>query len=80
MNHQYIPRCLSIQAALGFNNYYTPRNLTSSVSWAILHLRHASVLYAFFCQYNKGAKDVAEPYDAGKRVEMFCAHFYSETG
>lgn len=77
MNHAYIPRCLSIQAALGFNNYYTSRNLASSVSWAILHLRHASVLYAFFYQYNKGTKDVAEPYDAGERVENVLCPFFT---
>ncbi|KKA16860.1 hypothetical protein T310_9474, partial [Rasamsonia emersonii CBS 393.64] len=62
MNHPYIPRCLSLQAALGFKNYHTPRSLPSSVSWAILHLRHASVLFAYFFQYNKGPKET-EPHD-----------------
>lgn len=64
MNHPYIPRCLSLQAALGFKNYHTPRSLPSSVSWAILHLRHASVLFAYFFQYNKGPKET-EPHDPG---------------
>ncbi|KAG2022076.1 hypothetical protein GB937_004170 [Aspergillus fischeri] len=61
MNHPYIPRCLSIQAALGFKNKYTPRSFASSIPWAVLQLRHASVLYAFFFQYNKGG--ATEPHD-----------------
>ena len=64
MNHPYIPKCLSIQAALGFNNKYKPRSFASSVSWSILQLRHASILYPFFFQYNKGIQ--AEPHDPGK--------------
>ncbi|KAJ5329439.1 Mediator complex subunit Med16 [Penicillium brevicompactum] len=53
MSHPYIPRCLSLQAALGFGGRLKQRNLASSVPWAILQLRHASVLYAYFFQYNK---------------------------
>lgn len=64
MNHPYIPRCLSMQAALGFKGRYKPRSLTSAIPWAILHLRHASVLFAYFFQYNKGAQP--EPHDPGK--------------
>ncbi|PYI12583.1 mediator of RNA polymerase II transcription subunit 16 [Aspergillus sclerotiicarbonarius CBS 121057] len=61
MNHPYIPKCLSIQAALGFTDKYKPRSFASSVSWSILQLRHASILYPFFFQYNKGIQ--AEPHD-----------------
>lgn len=64
MNLAYVPRCLSIQAALGFKGKYTPRSFSSAVPWAILHLRHASILFAFFFQYNKGAQ--TEPHDPGK--------------
>ncbi|CAI7568178.1 unnamed protein product [Penicillium bialowiezense] len=53
MSHPYIPRCLSLQAALGFKGRLKQRNIASSVPWAILQLRHASVLYAYFFQYNK---------------------------
>ncbi|PYH92172.1 mediator of RNA polymerase II transcription subunit 16 [Aspergillus ellipticus CBS 707.79] len=63
MNHPYIPRCLSIQAALGFNDKHKPRSFASSVSWSILQLRHASILYPFFFQYNKGGIQ-PEPHDA----------------
>ncbi|KAH8697294.1 putative RNA polymerase II mediator complex subunit Sin4 [Talaromyces proteolyticus] len=62
MQHQYIPRCLSVQAALGFQNHFAPRNLPSSVAWAILNLRHTSVLFAFFLGYTKTAKE-HEPFD-----------------
>jgi mediator of RNA polymerase II transcription subunit 16 len=68
MNHPYIPRCLSIQAALGFKNKYTPRSFASSIPWAILQLRHASVLYAFFFQYNKGG--ATEPHDPGEIISV----------
>ncbi|PWY81960.1 mediator of RNA polymerase II transcription subunit 16 [Aspergillus heteromorphus CBS 117.55] len=61
MNHPYIPRCLSIQASLGFKDKYTARSFASSVSWSILQLRHASILYPFFFQYNKGMQ--TEPHD-----------------
>jgi mediator of RNA polymerase II transcription subunit 16 len=63
MRHPYIPRCLSLQAALGFKNYYTPRTLPSSVAWAILNLQHVSVLFAYFFTYNKTSKE--EPHDHG---------------
>lgn len=63
MNHPYIPKCLSIQAALGFADKYKPRSFASSVSWSILQLRHAAILYPFFFQYNKGIQ--AEPHDPG---------------
>ncbi|KAE8549529.1 hypothetical protein EYB25_008051 [Talaromyces marneffei] len=57
MQHPYVPRCLSLQAALGFQNFQTPRGLPSSVPWAVLHLRHASLLFAFFFQYSKQPKE-----------------------
>ncbi|OQD89518.1 hypothetical protein PENANT_c002G09063 [Penicillium antarcticum] len=56
MSHPYIPRCLSLQAALGYKGRLKRRNLTSSVPWAILQLRHSSVLFAYFFQYNKGVQ------------------------
>ncbi|KAJ9358238.1 hypothetical protein DTO027B9_2429 [Paecilomyces variotii] len=62
MQHPFIPRCLSVQAALGFKEYSKPRTLPAAVPWSILHLRHASVLFAYFFQYNKGARE-AEPHD-----------------
>lgn len=64
MSHPYIPRCLSMQASLGFKGRYKPRNMASAIPWAILHLRHASVLFAYFFQYNKGAQQ-PEPHDPG---------------
>ncbi|CAG8331554.1 unnamed protein product [Penicillium salamii] len=57
MSHPYIPRCLSLQAALGFKGKPKQRNLASAVPWAILQLRHASVLYAYFFQYNKAGQN-----------------------
>lgn len=65
MQHPFIPRCLSVQAALGFKEYSKPRTLPAAVPWSILHLRHASVLFAYFFQYNKGARE-AEPHDPGE--------------
>ncbi|KAA8652069.1 mediator of RNA polymerase II transcription subunit 16 [Aspergillus tanneri] len=62
MSHQYLPRCLSIQAALGFKDKYKARSFASNVPWTILQLRHASVLYALFLQFNKGIQ--TEPPDA----------------
>ncbi|CRG85078.1 Mediator of RNA polymerase II transcription subunit 16 [Talaromyces islandicus] len=62
MQHHYVPRCLSMQAALGFQNSFTPRSLSSSVAWAILNFRHASVLFVYFLTYSKACKD-QEPYD-----------------
>ena len=64
MNHTYIPRCLSIQAALGFKDRYKPRSLAATTPWAILHLRHASLLFACLLQYNKAPQH--EPHDPGK--------------
>lgn len=59
MSHQYLPRCLSIQAALGFKDKYKSRSFASNVPWTILQLRHASVLYALFLQFNKGVQTEA---------------------
>ena len=63
VNHQYIPKCLSLQTALGFQSKNKPRDLVSALPWAILNLRHASMLFAFFFQYIKGQLD---PNDTGK--------------
>lgn len=63
MSHQYLPRCLSIQAALGFKDKYKARTFASNVPWTIIQLRHASVLYALFLQSIKGPQN--EPPDAG---------------
>ncbi|KAL4941327.1 hypothetical protein BDV06DRAFT_229775 [Aspergillus oleicola] len=62
MNHPYIPRALSIQAALGFKSKYKARSISSNVPWAILQLRQAAIIYPFFFQYNKGVQ-APEPHD-----------------
>jgi mediator of RNA polymerase II transcription subunit 16, fungi type len=67
MHHLYILRCLSVQAALSFKDRYSPRGLPATLAWAILHLRHASLLLAYFLQCNKPAKDIIEPQDPGER-------------
>lgn len=64
MTHPYIPRCLSLQAALGFKGRLKRRNLASAVPWAVIQLRHASVLFAYFFQNNKGGQ--GDAHDAGK--------------
>jgi mediator of RNA polymerase II transcription subunit 16 len=64
MSHPYIPRCLSLQAALAFVGRLHRRPLASAVPWAILQLRHASVLFAYFFQYNKGGQ--SEAHDPGR--------------
>ncbi|KAJ5107443.1 Mediator complex subunit Med16 [Penicillium angulare] len=62
MTHPYIPRCLSLQAALGFKGKLKRRGLASSVPWTILQLRHAAVLIAYFFQHgNKGQSDASDP-------------------
>ena len=64
MTHPYIPRCVSLQAALGFRGRLQRRNLSSAVPWAILQLRHAAVLIAYFFQH--GNKGQGEAHDPGK--------------
>ncbi|KAJ5279815.1 Mediator complex subunit Med16 [Penicillium angulare] len=62
MTHPYIPRCLSLQAALGFKGRLKRRGLASSVTWTTLQLRHAAVLIAYFFQHgNKGQSDASDP-------------------
>ncbi|KAJ5893975.1 Mediator complex subunit Med16 [Penicillium taxi] len=62
MTHPYIPRCLSLQAALGFRGDLKRRITSSSVAWAILQLRHASVLFAYFLQNSKqGQTEAHDP-------------------
>jgi mediator of RNA polymerase II transcription subunit 16 len=53
-----------LQAALGFVGRFNRRPLASAVPWAILQLRHASVLFAYFFQYNKGGQ--SEAHDPGR--------------
>lgn len=72
MSHPYIPRCLSLQAGLGFKGRLKQRNLSSAVPWASLQLRHASVLFAYFFQYNKGGQ--TESHDPGKFKERQLNH------
>ncbi|KAL4809606.1 mediator of RNA polymerase II transcription subunit 16 [Aspergillus unguis] len=62
MSHPYIPRALSIQAALGFKGRYKARSIASNVPWAIIQLRQAAIIYPFFFQYNKGPQG-PEPHD-----------------
>lgn len=73
MTHPYIPRCLSLQAGLGFKGRAAQRSITSAVPWAILQLRHASVLFAYFFQQGKSGQGVQngqnDAHDAGK----FCS-------
>jgi mediator of RNA polymerase II transcription subunit 16 len=64
MNHPYIPRALSIQAALGFKGKFKARNIASNVPWAIIQLRQAAMIYPSFFQYNKGVQG-PEPHDPG---------------
>ncbi|KAJ5246826.1 Mediator complex subunit Med16 [Penicillium chermesinum] len=59
MSHPYIPRCLSLQAALGFQGRVKPRTLSSAVTWATIQLRHAAVLIAFFFQHGKAGQGEA---------------------
>ncbi|KAJ5587671.1 Mediator complex subunit Med16 [Penicillium hispanicum] len=56
MTHPYIPRCLSLQAALGYKGRMKRRDLASAVPWAIIQLRHASVLFAYFFQHCKAGQ------------------------
>lgn len=64
MTHPYIPRCLSLQAALGYKGRLKRRTLPSAVPWAIIQLRHAAVLIAYFFQH--GNKGQSEAHDPGK--------------
>lgn len=59
MTHPYIPKCLSLQSSLGYRGKSKRRTLASSVPWAIVQLRHASVLFAFFFQHTKGSPNEA---------------------
>lgn len=59
LNHPYIPRCLSLQAALGYKGRLKRRNITSAVSWATLQLRHASLVFAYYFQNHKGGQGEA---------------------
>jgi hypothetical protein len=68
MTHPYIPRCLSLQAALGYKGRLKRRNLSSAVPWAIIQLRHAAVLIAYFFQH--GNKGQSEAHDPGKEGPM----------
>ncbi|KAJ5275220.1 Mediator complex subunit Med16 [Penicillium chrysogenum] len=68
MSHPYIPRCLSLQAGLGFKGRLQRRNLSSAVPWASLQLRHASVLFAYFFQYNKGGQTESHDPDVLRMV------------
>ncbi|KAK4862286.1 hypothetical protein LT330_003424 [Penicillium expansum] len=68
MSHPYIPRCLSLQAGLGFRGRLKRRNLSSAVPWASLQLRHASVLFAYFFQYNKGGQTESHDPDVLRMV------------
>lgn len=63
MGNQYIPRCLSIHAAMGHTNKSKARSFGSNIPWAILQIRQVSVLYALFIQTTKGAQ--GEPPDPG---------------
>ena len=65
MNNQFVQKCLSMQAVLGFNTRYTPRGLAAAVPWVTLNLRHVSILFAYFFHITKAGKE-AESYDPGK--------------
>ena len=64
MTHPYIPRCLGLQATLGFNGRLKRRALNSAVPWAFIQLRHAAVLIIYFFQH--GSKGQSDGHDQGK--------------
>ena len=64
MTHPYIPRCLSLQAALGFAGRAKPRTLSSAVPWGIIQVRHAAVLIVYFFQHGKTGQ--GEAFDPGE--------------
>ena len=65
MSHPYVPRCLSLQAALGFRGRLQTRRISSAVPWAVLQFRHAAMLCVYFFQNAKGVQ--GETFDPGKR-------------
>lgn len=73
LTHAYIPRALSLQTSLGFKGRSSSRSLSSAISWAILQLRHSSVLYAAYFQNSKNVP--AEAHDSG----TLCANIISPT-
>ena len=64
MNNQFVQKCLSMQAVLGFNTRYTPRGLAAAVPWVTLNLRHVSILFAYFLHITKAGKEA----DPGKSL------------
>lgn len=74
LNHPYIPRCLSLQASLGYKGRLKRRTISSSVSFATIQLRHASLVFAYYFQNfqnNKGAQ--GEIQDPGELTDLKCS-------
>ncbi|KAF7719404.1 Uncharacterized protein PECH_004899 [Penicillium ucsense] len=63
LTHAYIPRALSLQASLGFRGKNRRRSMPSAIAWAVLQMRHSSVLYAAYFQNTKNVP--AEQNDSG---------------
>lgn len=70
LTHPYISRCMSLPAALGNKGRLKRRNVASAVPWTIIQLRHASLLYAYFFQNNKGGQ--GDAHDSGELDLMRC--------
>ncbi|KAJ5664605.1 Mediator complex subunit Med16 [Penicillium macrosclerotiorum] len=56
MSHPYVPRCLSLQATLGFKGRLQTRRISSAVPWAVLQFRHTAMLCVYFFQNAKGVQ------------------------
>jgi hypothetical protein len=63
LSNQYILRCLSIHAAMGYTNKYKARSFASNIPWTIIQIRHVAMIYGLFLQCTKGAQ--GEPPDPG---------------
>lgn len=58
LNNQFVPKCLGLQAALGFKSLYQPRELSASIAWLALTLRQITIIFSVVFKWFNYKKDV----------------------
>ncbi|KAI5283824.1 mediator complex subunit, partial [Ascosphaera acerosa] len=64
LSNPYIPRCLSVQAAMDFPSFTRVRALPALLPWLTLNLRHISVIYSYV--FRQGKRKDFEYHDHGE--------------
>ncbi|KAI5302229.1 hypothetical protein KEM56_000899 [Ascosphaera pollenicola] len=63
LSNQFVPKCLGLQAAIGFKSLYEVREPSAIVGWIALNIRQVTIIFSYIFRWFKKGNN-AEFYDA----------------